>query len=496
MRPKFARLSRSSRMTLAPTDVHRIIIGSVLVLFLAALDQSIVATALPTIAAELGDAHLLSWTVTAYLVTTTCATPVAGKLSDLWGRQPIVRVAILVFVGASVLCAVAPSMPTLIAARALQGAGGGALMVMAQTVVADVVSPRERGRYAAYFSATWAIASMLGPSLGGFLAEGPGWRWIFWINLPLGAVAWLATDASLRRLPPPAGRGGALDVPSVLLLPVATFALLLALTYGGTRFPWLSAPVLAAFAVAVLAATLFVRRQFRIADPLLPPAFLADDVVGRALPAIFLVFGSFLALSVTVPVYLHVSLGLSPSRIGLIMIGLSVSAAAAAFVTGRWIKRHGEYRWPPMIGLPLAAAALATLALVARIGDVATVAVLLALAGFGTGSIFPTTIVAVQNAVAPRQVGAVTGTLGYVRAVGGTVITAAATALVIAQLDGATQSLDELLRGAPDVAAREAVARAFGWMFAALAVLYALGCASFSRIALRPLRDRPASAAD
>ena len=149
-----------------------------------------------------------------------------------------------------------------------------------------------------------------------------------------------------------------------------------------------------------------------------------------------------------------------------------------------------------MIGLPLAVASLAALGLVARGGDVATVTALLTLAGLGTGSIFPTTIVAVQNAVPPRQVGAVTGTLGYVRAIGGTVITAAASALVVALLGGATQSLDELLRGAPDAAARDAVGRAFAWMFAALALLYALGCASFARIAARPLRDRPASAAD
>src|SRR5262245_9471675 len=483
-------------MQLPAADVRRVIFGSMLALFLAALDQTIVATALPTIASELGDAALLSWVVTAYLVTSTATTAVAGKLSDLYGRRPAVRTAIVVFVGASIFCAVAPTMPSLIAARALQGAGGGAILVLSQTIVADVVSPRERGRYSAYFSATWASASLLGPSLGGFLAEGPGWPWVFWINLPLGAVALLATDAVLRKLPPPAGRGGALDLPSAALLPLATVALLLALSLGGAVLPWLSAPVLGALAFAVVAATLFMRRQGRIAEPILPPSFLADDVVGPALPAIFLVFGSFLALSVTVPVYLHVVLALSPSRIGLVMIGLTVSAAITAFVTGTWIRRSGIYRRPPLIGLPVTAISLALLALVAHGGDVATVTALLTLAGFGTGSIFPTTIVAVQNAVPPRQVGAVTGALGYVRSVGGALITAGASALLLALLGGGNASLDELLRAPADAAGRDAVGSAFGWLFAALALLYALGLASFARVAERPLRERPAAAAD
>jgi EmrB/QacA subfamily drug resistance transporter len=483
-------------VSLQPPETRRVIIGAMLALFLAALDQGIVATALPTIAAELGDAHLLSWTVTAYLVSSTSATPVAGKLSDIYGRRPAMRVAIVLFVGASILCAVAPTMTLLIAARALQGIGGGALMVLAQTVVADVVSPRERGRYSAYFSLTWATASTLGPTLGGFLAEGPGWPWIFWINLPLGAAAFLATDAVLRKLPPPSGRGGGLDLPSVALLPVATLALLLALSLGGVTFPWLSLPIVAFLLVAAIAAALFLRRQARIADPILPPSFLVDDVVGPALPSIFLVFGSFLALSVTVPVYLHVAFALSPGRIGLVMVVFSVAAAGAAFVTGRWIRVSGEYRRPPLIGLPVAVAALALLAAFAQHAPLPVIVVLLACAGAGTGSIFPTTIVAVQNAVPPRQVGAVTGAIGYVRSVGAAVLIAAATALILGLLGGSTASLDELLRAPADEAGRAAVGRAYAWLFAALACLYALGLASFARVAHRPLRDRPATASD
>jgi EmrB/QacA subfamily drug resistance transporter len=483
-------------MSLPAADVRLVIFGTMLAMFVAALDQTIVATALPTIAGELGDAALLSWVVTAYLVSSTAATPIAGQLSDLYGRRPAVRAAILVFVGASALCALAPSMPVLIAAHALQGVGGGALLVLAQTVVADVVSPRERGRYAAYFAGVWALASLLGPTLGGLLAEGPGWPWIFWINLPLGALALAATEPVLRRLPARAAARGALDLPSVILLPLATVALLLALSFGGATFPWLSAPILGALALAALAAWAFARRQGRIADPVLPPSFLADDVVGRALPAIFLVFGSFLALSVTAPVFLDVALGFSPSRIGLTMIGFSVPAAAAAFVTGRWVRTHGDYRRPPLVGLPLAVAALALLALAARDPDPAVVAGLLTLAGLGTGTIFPTTIVAVQNAVAPHQVGAVTGALGYARSIGGAVITAGATALVLGLLGDGSRSLDALLRGSPDEAGRAAAGAAFAWLFAAFAGLYALGWASFARVAARTLRERPASAAD
>ncbi len=188
-------------MTLSPSEVHTVVIGALLALFLSALDQTIIATALPTMAAELGDFALISWVVTSYLLVSTCVTPILGKLSDLYGRRVILLICLALFLGASVLCALAPTMPLLIAARALQGAGGGGLMVMAQTIIADVVAPRERGRYAAYFAMVWASSSLIGPILGGFLSQHAGWPWIFWVNLPIGFVAFFVIDRVLRKLP-------------------------------------------------------------------------------------------------------------------------------------------------------------------------------------------------------------------------------------------------------------------------------------------------------
>ena len=186
---------------LSPSDVRAVVIGALLALFLSALDQTIVATALPPIAADLGGFTLISWVVTAYLLTSTCVTPIVGKLSDLYGRRRILNICLVLFMIGSALCALAPSMPLLILFRALQGLGGGGLLTVGQTVIADVVSPRERGRYAGHFAVVWGSASVLGPTAGGLLTQYYGWPWIFWINIPFGLLALLIADRALRKLP-------------------------------------------------------------------------------------------------------------------------------------------------------------------------------------------------------------------------------------------------------------------------------------------------------
>ena len=480
---------------LAPREIKAVIFGAMIAIFIAAPDQTIVATALPSIARDLGDVALLSWVVTAYLVTSVCATAVAGKLSDVHGRRPLILAALAVFVVASVFCALAESMPMLIAARALKGIGGGALVTLAQTIVADVVSPRERGRYAAHFSGMWAAASLLGPTIGGALTQYAGWHWIFWINLPLGIGALIAIDGVLRKLPA-RSVPGRIDVPSLVLLPVATTAMLFALSWGGVRHPWISLPVLGAGALAVLGGWLFWRRQHGIDEPVFAPAFARDPVVGRILPAMFFAFGAYLALAITLPVFLQVVLMLSPGDAGLLMIPLTFSTTITAYLSGRYLRRTGNYRLPALLGFPFAAAsALLFAALIGHAGPWSTALLMLGV-GLGIGPIFPTAIVAAQNAVAPRDIGAVTGAVGYARSLGGAVGAAAATALVLALVPrgGDLRGLDDLVRAQLGAGERALVAGAFGWLFVAVAVQVLVGWAIFARVAALPLRGQTAMA--
>ena len=350
---------------LTPADIRAIIIGALLALFLSALDQTIVATALPPIARDLGNFELISWVVTAYLVTSTCVTPIVGKLSDLYGRRPVLRVCLVVFILGSGLCALAPGMVPLILARALQGVGGGGLITLAQTIIGDVVTPRERGRYSAYFSVVWASSSLLGPTLGGVLTEELGWPWIFWINLPLGAVALLIADRALRKLPTEHHRSP-IDYAGIGLLSGSTVALLMVLSLGGKRLPWTAAETLTLGAAVLVLGGLFVRQQLRAAEPILPPRFVEDGVIRPVLCSIFIIFGSYLAIAVLTPIYFQVALGAPVSKAGLLMIPLTLSSVITANMAGRYSQRSGRYKRPPLLGLPVAIVTLAIVALFAN----------------------------------------------------------------------------------------------------------------------------------
>jgi MFS family permease len=480
---------------LSERDIRVVIAGAMLALFLAALDQTIVATALASIAADLGDVALISWVVTAYLLAATCATPIIGKLSDLEGRRRVLLGCIPVFLIGSALCALAPSMPALIAARALQGIGGGGLMIAAQAIVADVVSPRERGRYSAYFSMVWAGSSLIGPTLGGLLTQYAGWPAIFWVNLPLGLLALAIADRVLRKLPL-RRREVTIDLASSGLFALAVVPFLLALSLGGSRHPWLSAPILGGFAVSLFSGAWFLRRQWQVAEPILPPRFLGDAVVGPAVGGIFLVFGGYIAIVVLTPAYFQVAMQVQTSRVGFLMIPLMLASTVTAWWAGRYSRQSGRYKMPPLLFLPLSIAALALLGLIARSVSTGWATVLLMLFGLGIGPIFPVTMVAAQNAVEPRDIGSVTGTIGFARALGAAIATAAATSLALGLISlwvvGAENidSLDDLLRHPLSEAARLDVAHAFGMVYLAVAAVIAIGLAIYSRVAERPLRSR------
>ena len=479
-------------MPLNPADTNRILSGALLAMFLAALEQTIVATALPTIATDLGGFELISWLVTAYLLTSVCATPIFGKLSDIYGRRPIMAIVLLVFLAGSVMCALATDMIFLILARGLQGIGGGGLITLAQTVIADIVPPRERGRYAAFFSGVWAVAALLGPTLGGVLAEHAGWPWIFWLNIPLGILALAVSDRALRRLPQ-VRRAVYIDYGAILLLSAGTVAFLMLLSLAGRTFPWLSPASLALAAATLVLWALFGLKQRLSTEAILPARLVTDKVTGPVLGALFLVFGCYLAIAVLAPAYLQIALGVSVSESGLLMIPVMLSTTVTAAIAGRSTKTTGRYKLPALVSLPFAILCLIAMGFMAGSASPWMASAMLMAAGFGIGPIFPCSVVAAQNAVDPRDLGTVSGALGFTRSLGAAVVTAAASALVLGLYAAAmpgegAATLEEIALAGPSAQARAAVADAFGVMFWAVAAALALGLAIFLRVEERPLR--------
>ena len=482
-------------MSLAPSEVRLIVIGAMLALFLSALDQTIVATALPPIAKDLGDFALISWVVTAYLLTSTCVTPIVGKLSDLYGRRKVLRACLVIFVAGSALSALAPGMIPLILARGLQGIGGGGLITMGQTIIADVVSPRERGRYAGYFAMVWGSASVLGPTVGGLLTQYYGWPWIFWINLPLGLAALLISDHALRNLPIDHHRSQ-VDYAGIALLCGTTVSLLMVLSLGGKRLAWLSPGTFGLEALTLILGAAFVLQQMQSPEPILPPHFVRDRVIRPVIVTIFVIYGCYLALAVLAPIYFQIALGRPVSEAGLLMIPFMLSSVLTANVAGLYSRRRGRYKRPPLVGLPVTAVCVAALALLATRVSAPVASGILMFAGFGLGPIFPCTTVAAQNAVERRHLGIVSGAVTFARALGGAVGVAAASALVLGLAAealthiGPVASLEDLTQHTLPPEARAVVARSFAYMFGAIALGLALGLAVFWRVEDRELGDQ------
>lgn len=477
-------------------------IGAMLAMFLSALDQTIVAPALPSMARDLGRFDLLSWVVTTYLLAAICVTPIIGKLSDLYGRRHLIAICLVIFMAGSVACALAPDMTTLILARGLQGVGGGGLIPLAQAAIGDVVVPRERGRYAAYFSVVWASSAVLGPTVGGVLTEYAGWPWIFWINLPIGLVALLISQRALRRLPVERHRRPRIEFGTIFLLLAGTVSLLAVLTLGGKRLAWTSPALLALAASAIAFGGLFAWRQTRSPDPIIPPRFLHDSVIAPTLAASFVVYGAYLSMLVLAPVYFQVALGTSVSEAGLLMIPIMFASTVTANLTGRYSQRTGRYKQPPLIGLPVAIAALAAMGYFGASLSPAAASALLALVGLGVGPTFPGSTVAVQNAVTRRDIGAVSGALAFTRSLGGAFLIAATSGLVLGLAArtlpelGAVANIEDLAREALPPATRALIAHAFGVTFAAMAACLAVSMALFARVEERKLRthDEPGKA--
>jgi EmrB/QacA subfamily drug resistance transporter len=479
------RKATSSQAAPALTEREKnVIIGGVLLsMLLAALDQTIVAPAMPTIARALGDAPYLPWIVTGYLLTATAMAPLYGKISDVHGRRPTILAAVLVFLAGSVISALAPNMLVLVAGRAVQGLGGGGLFALSQTVIGDLVPPRERARYAAWISGMWAVASIAGPLLGGAFAEHLHWSLIFWINLPLGLLAIAIINNPLKKLPK-AGKNHSIDGFGAALLIAATALLLLTLNWGGSRYSWTSPEILGLIAGSALIWALFALRLLRASEPLISLEVLGNRIILTGALAIFLLQASNVGLSVYLPVYLQSYLGLSAAESGFALLGLLLGTVVGAATSGRLIPHFDHYKRIALCGIALASVCLVALAFCAGSAPLAAIEVLTALVGFGSGTTFPVGTVSVQNAVERTHLGVATGVLTFLRSLGA--------ALGVAVLGAVALGYGLPLMGeGGGVAARAQSAAPFATIFLVAALMLV---ASFVMLALMPEKPLRGSA--
>jgi EmrB/QacA subfamily drug resistance transporter len=456
-----------------------IVLGVLLPTFMGSLDQTILATALPTIGRDFDDLHNLPWLITAYLLASTAIIPLYGKIADIHGRRFTLRIAILTYMAGSLVCALAPNMLVLIFGRVLHGLGGGGLSSMGMIVLGDLVSPKERGRYYGYFAATYTTAGGSGPLLGGLIAEHLHWSFIFWINIPMGLAALAITTSLLRRLPR-YERPHLLDIVGAALIVLASVSFMLALNLAGVRYPWMSLPILALFAVALIMGALFVLRLLTAPEPLIPIAILRNPIVRCAMAANAFGWGSIIGLNVFLPMYLQGVMGLSPTNAGLSLVVLMVALNTSAGLAGQVLGRVRHYKRLPMLGLLISIAAVAVLAWRADSMTPLSFELTLILIGAGFGPIPSLTAVAMQNVVARHQLGISVGTMNFSRNLFATMLIAVFGAIVLAGA-GAGQSLGSAFQaGNP--------AEAFGRVFLAAAASLSIALIAILVMEEKPLR--------
>lgn len=419
-------------------QIRKIYLGLVIMIGLAALDQSIVSTALPRIVSELGGLAHLSWVVTAYVLASTATMPLYGKLSDQYGRKPLLYAAIMLFLLGSVLCGLAQNMFELIAFRAVQGLGAGGFMPLAQIVIGDLVPPAERGKRQGSIAAVYALTSVLGPVLGGLMTDALGWHSIFYINLPVGAVALYVISKHMLDDRP--HRAHKIDYLGSLLLTGAVTTALLVLALGGTEWPWDGAQVryLAALAIALTVALLWHVR--RAPEPVLPPDLFDNRVFNVASVVLALTFVGMMGSSVFFPLLFQMVMGASPASSGLLTMPMMVGLVLSSSFNGRVLmKSHGRYKPAQIVGLALATLSFGALAwgIAARAGYGVLEPAIFVL-GMGLGLVMPNMTMAVQNALPAMRRGVGTAMLGFFRSLGGLIGVTGSGAILAQQLHGQT----------------------------------------------------------
>jgi EmrB/QacA subfamily drug resistance transporter len=483
--------------------------GIMLATLLAALDQTIVATALPGIVADLRAFEDLSWIVTAYLVASTVTVPLYGKLGDLHGRRRMFVVAIGIFLVGSLLCALAQDISQLVAARVVQGLGAGGLLPLAQAAVADLFSPRDRGRYQGLIGAMWAIAAIAGPLVGGTLTDAASWRWIFWLNLPLGAIALVVVLRTMRVRH--VRREHRVDVWGAVTLSIAVVCVLLACSWGGSRYAWGSPEVLGVSAAGLVALGAFLRLARRVPEPLLPLGLFRGSVFAVSSLA-SVVFGALMfAVTIYVPVFAQGALGVSATTSGFALLPLLFSWTFMSFVSGQVISRTGRYRVFPIVGSLVVVAGVSLLAALGSDASSLGLGIAVGVIGAGMGTQIQSYIIATQNAVPGAVVGTATAALQFFRSMGGSLAVAGLGALLAARLSAELEAnlgagasridQDRLLEGSAAIPAdlllgtQEALGSALHSVFIALVPIAVLAFVFGLRLPERPLRSQPAMAA-
>jgi len=422
-----------------------------LVMLLAALDQTIVSTALPTIVGEMGGLDRLSWVVTAYLLASTIVVPIYGKLGDLFGRKIVIQAAIVIFLVGSALCGLAQTMMELVLLRALQGLGGGGLMVVAMAAIGDVIPPAERGKYQGYFGAVFGVSTVIGPLLGGFLVEHFSWRWIFYLNLPLGALALVAIAAAFK--PHVAHIRRQIDYWGAGFLALALTGITLFATEGGTSLPWGSVELWMTLAVGLIGLAGFIQEQRSAPEPLLPLHLFRIRTFALACAISFVVGFAMFGAITFVPLYLQVVKGSTPSQAGLQMVPMMGGLLAASILSGRWISKKGKYRAFPIAGTFLAAMGMLLLSRVSLASPLSQMYESLVVLGVGLGLVMQVLVLAAQNAVEIASMGVATSSVTLFRSIGGSIGVAFFGAFFssslherLARLIGGDQALPESLR--------------------------------------------------
>jgi MFS family permease len=422
---------KSEARALTHSETLLIVLGVLLPVFMGSLDNTILASALPTIGREFGDLHNLPWLITAYLIANTAVSALYGKISDIYGRRLSLQIAISLYMAGSLICALAPNMFVLILGRVVHGLGGGGLTSTGMVVLGDIAAPKDRGKYYGYFSATYTSAGACGPVLGGAIAEYLHWSVIFWMNIPLGLLALALTLTLLRKLPRH-DRPHRLDFLGAGLIMAASSAFMLALSMGGVRYPWSSLPILALFAAALVLGLGFVARLRTAPEPLIPLSILGDREARLAVIINAFGWGPIVGLHIFLPIYLQNVVGMAPAAAGLSVLMLAVTLNVSAGVNGWILPRREHYKTLPILGLLLSVVMVLVLAWRAADVSLWEFQLLLFLIGLGFGAMPPLSATVLQNNVSIHTFGSAVATMQFSRNLYATFIVAVFGVLVLA----------------------------------------------------------------